>query len=51
MTHVHAIIGGGYDDDGKEIDITFTEIKFPPTLPAWYFDPHTYAQHAADGPL
>jgi hypothetical protein len=51
VTHVHAVIGGGYDDDGKEIDITFTEIKFPPTLPAWYFDPHTYAQHAADAPL
>jgi len=37
VTHVHAVIGGGYDDDGKEIDIHVYEIEVPPTLPAWYF--------------
>jgi hypothetical protein len=50
VTAVHADIGGGYNDDGKQIDITFSDITFPASLPAWYFDPHTYAQHQNDAP-
>ncbi len=50
VTSVHADVGGGYNDDGKEIDITFKDITFPAALPSWYFDPHTYAQHQNDGP-
>jgi hypothetical protein len=50
VTAVHAVIGGGYDDDGKVIDITFSDIRFPSSLPPWYFDPHSYAQHQTDAP-
>ncbi len=52
VTDLHGVVGGGYDDDGKDVDFKFRDIAFPTTLPAWYFDPHTYAQHANDrGPL
>ncbi|HEY4439559.1 MAG TPA: hypothetical protein VGN14_03845 [Candidatus Elarobacter sp.] len=51
VTRLHGVIGGGYNDDGKDVDFLFTEIKFPPTLPEWYFDPRAYAQHLADAPL
>jgi hypothetical protein len=50
VTAVHADVGGGYNDDGKQIDITFSDITFPSSLPSWYFDPHTYAQHQNDAP-
>lgn len=50
VTAIHSVIGGGYNDDGKEIDITFSEIRFPASLPAWYFDPRSYAAHQADAP-
>jgi hypothetical protein len=42
--------GPEYDGDGKTIDYVFKNIKFPPSLPAWYFDPHTYAAHVNDAP-
>jgi hypothetical protein len=52
VTDIHGVIGGGYNDDGKDVDFKFTDIKFPQTLPDWYFNPRTYAQHASDdGPL
>jgi hypothetical protein len=52
VTNIHGVIGGGYNDDGKEVDFTFTDITFPKTLPEWYFDARTYAFHANDtGPL
>ena len=51
VTRIHGEVGGGYDDDGKQVDYTFSEIKFPATLPEWYFDPHTYAAHQKDAPL
>ncbi len=52
VTDVHGVVGGGYDDDGKDVDFKFRDIAFPATLPAWYFDPRTYAEHANDpGPL
>jgi hypothetical protein len=50
VTDIHGVVGDGYDDDGKEVDFTFRDIKFPETLPAWYFDPHTYATHQNDAP-
>jgi hypothetical protein len=51
VTRIHGEVGGGYNEDGQLVDFTFTDIKFPPTLPAWYFDPKTYAAHGGDAPL
>src|ERR1035437_10190824 len=52
VTNLHGVVGGGYTDDGQIVDFTFTDIAFPRTLPDWYFDPRTYAQHAHNnGPL
>jgi hypothetical protein len=51
VTSLHGVVGGGYDDDGKDVEFTFTEVKFPPSLPDWYFDPHTYAAHQGDAPI
>lgn len=42
LTAVHAVVGGNYNDDGKEVDFTFTDVAFPASLPDWYFDPATY---------
>jgi hypothetical protein len=52
VTNLHGVVGGGYAEDGQVVDFTFTDITFPRTLPDWYFDARTYAQHANDrGPL
>jgi hypothetical protein len=52
VTDIHGVVGGGYADDGKDVDFKFTDIAFPKTLPDWYFNPRTYASHANDaGPL
>jgi hypothetical protein len=51
VTRLHGEVGGGYNDDGQLVDFIFSDIKFPATLPAWYFDPHTYAAHGGDAPL
>ena len=51
VTSIHGVVGGGYDDDGKDVEFTFTEIKFPATLPDWYFNPRTYAAHQTEAPL
>jgi hypothetical protein len=52
VTNLHGVVGGGYDGDGQLVDYTFTDIAFPRTLPDWYFEARTYAQHASDnGPL
>jgi hypothetical protein len=52
VTDIHGVVGGSYNDDGKDVDFKFTDITFPKTLPDWYFNPRTYAQHANDdGPL
>lgn len=50
VTDLHGVVGGGYDDDGKDVDYQFRDITFPATLPDWYFDARTYAQHANNGP-
>ncbi|MGD0475812.1 MAG: hypothetical protein ABSB70_21695 [Candidatus Velthaea sp.] len=51
VTAIHGIVGDGYDGDGKVVDYTYTDITFPATLPAWYFDARSYAQHEAELPL
>ena len=52
VTDIHGVVGGGYNDDGKDVDYKFTDITFPKSIPDWYFNPRTYAEHSNDaGPL
>lgn len=51
VTSLHGIVGGGYHDDGKDVDYIFSDIKFPASLPGWYFDPRSYAAHLQEAPL
>jgi hypothetical protein len=51
ITDAQGVVGGNYDDDGKNVDYKFRDIRFPSSLPDWYFDPRTYGQHGADAPL
>lgn len=50
VTSFHGVVGGGYDGDGKEVDYRFSDVVFPASLPAWYFDARTYAAHQNDAP-
>ena len=50
VTAIHGVVGGNYNDDGKEVDYTFSSIAFPSALPDWYFDPRSYRQHERDAP-
>jgi hypothetical protein len=50
VTDLHGVVGGGYNDDGKDVDYQFRDIAFPQTLPDWYFNPRTYAAHTNNGP-
>ncbi|MEA2721351.1 MAG: hypothetical protein QOJ39_3215 [Candidatus Eremiobacteraeota bacterium] len=50
VTLIRRVVGGGYNDDGKDVNFGFAEIAFPATLPDWYFDPHSYHQHEAEAP-
>lgn len=51
VTRIHGVVGDGYNDDGKVVDYWFNDIRFPATLPDWYFDPRDYAAHTADAPI
>jgi hypothetical protein len=51
VTAIHGDVGDGYFGDGQKVDYAFNDIAFPASLPAWYFDPHTYAAHQNDAPL
>jgi hypothetical protein len=51
VTDLHGTVGDGYVGDGQIVDYQFRDIAFPATLPDWYFDPHTYGQHAASLPI
>ncbi len=50
VTHIHGTPTLEQDAEylGKDatVDYDFTDIQFPASLPAWYFDPRTYAQYA-----
>lgn len=47
---VHGVVLGGYEDDGGKVDFYFRDIRFPKSLPSWYFEPQTYGQHMNDLP-
>ena len=50
VTSLHGVVGGGYNGDGQQVDFRFSDITFPATLPAWYFDARSYAAHQNDAP-
>ncbi len=50
VTDIHGVVGGGYADDGNIIDYHFEDLRFPLTLPSWYFEPRQYASHVDDAP-
>jgi hypothetical protein len=55
VTRIHGVTGTDkngveYNDDGKVVDYTFTDIAFPATLPDWYFDPQQYGGHTNEFP-
>jgi hypothetical protein len=56
VTRIRALAGADrsgrpYRDDGQEVDLTFSDITFPPALPDWYFDPSRYGAHQHDLPF
>ncbi len=51
VTYIQGLVGGNYNDSGKEVNYTFTAITFPHALPDWYFEPRTYGQHGGDAPV
>jgi hypothetical protein len=50
VTSIHGEVFDGYIGDGQKVDYQFKDIKFPDSLPAWYFDAHTSASHQNDAP-
>jgi hypothetical protein len=57
VTDIHGVVGANlsnpldqYSGDGKEVDFTFRDVKFPTSLPGWYFDKRAYAQHLTEAP-
>ena len=55
VTHIHGTPTYQADAEylGRDatVDYDFNDITFPASLPDWYFDPRSYAQHATDSPL
>lgn len=51
VTDIHGVVGDDYEGDGKIVDYTFRNIKFPTTLPDWYFNARMYGGHTTDVPL
>ena len=39
-----------YTGDGQKVTFDYQDIQFPSSLPSWYFDPRSYAQHQGDAP-
>lgn len=54
VTHIHGTPTYQTDAEylGRDatVDYDFNDITFPGSLPDWYFDPRSYAQHADDAP-
>ncbi len=45
VTRIHGVVGDGYNGDDQTVDYWFNDIRFPASLPEWYFDPRDYAAH------
>ena len=50
VSALRGVVGGGYNDDGRQVEYVFSAISFPLSLPDWYFDPKTYRDHRAEAP-
>jgi hypothetical protein len=50
VSDIHGKVGDNYSGDGEDVDFHFRDVAFPPSLPAWYFDPRSYAAHQLDAP-
>ncbi len=50
ITRIHGVIDDGYTGN-PTTDYWFNDIRFPKSLPGWYFDDHQYAQHIDDAPI
>ncbi|HUY10643.1 MAG TPA: hypothetical protein VMV73_00120, partial [Candidatus Dormibacteraeota bacterium] len=51
ITHIDGRVGGGYENDGKEVTYDFKDIRFPKSLPSWYFNADDYGSHLNEAPL
>lgn len=51
VTDLHGVVGDNYVGDGKDVDYKFSDIKFPTTLPEWYFNARQYGAHTNEVPL
>lgn len=51
VTSIHGIVGDGFTGDGKDVDFIFSNITFPASLPAWYFNARQYGGHTNDVPM
>jgi len=51
VTAIHGVTTDDYSGDGREVDYTFKDIKFPSALPDWYFEARLYALHTSEAPL
>jgi hypothetical protein len=45
-----ASIHGRTHDAEFETDYTYSNVRFPPSLPDWYFQPQLYREHRAEAP-
>ena len=51
ITHIEGRVGGGYEDDGKHVTYEYKKIRFPKSLPSWYFNASDYGSHLDEAPL
>lgn len=51
VTDAHGKVVDNYVGDGEVVDFHFKDIKFPGSLPDWYFDAHAYGSHENEAPL
>jgi hypothetical protein len=51
VTDLHGVVGDNYVGDGKDVDYKFGDIKFPTTMPEWYFNARQYGAHTNEVPL
>lgn len=50
VTHIHGVVGGGYNGDDQIVEYSFNDITFPKDLPDWYFNASDYSEHVTDAP-
>lgn len=52
IAHIHARAEFDPDSgDGLDVDYTIGDVRFPASLPDWYFEPASYGAHVAQAPF